>query len=65
MKWDILGLPASQIKETGSEILQCGHTLFTSGNDTSQTNGVSFLVHKSILSFISAFQLISDRLVTL
>ena len=65
MKWDIIGLSASQIKESSIEILPSGHFLFNSGNDNSRSNGTGFLVHKSISPFISDYQGISDRLAVL
>ena len=65
MKWDIVGLPASQIKESGIEVLPQGHYLFTSGNDTSRTNGVSLLVHKRIIPAVCDFKALSDRLASL
>ena len=65
VKWDLIGISASQIKETYEEVLPEGHYLFNSGNDESRTNGVGFLVHKSISPFILAYKPISDRLAIL
>ena len=65
MKWDIVGLSASQIKDSGIEILPGGHYLYNSGNETSSTNDVGFLVHKSIVPIVSDYRGISDRLATL
>ena len=65
VKWDVIGISASQIKETYEEVLPEGHYLFNSGNDESRTNGVGFLVHKSISPFISDYKPISDRLAIL
>ena len=48
VKWGVIGISASQIKETCEEVLPEGHYLFNSGNDESRTNGVGFLAHKSI-----------------
>ena len=45
MKWDVIGISASQIKESSVEILPSGHYLFNSGNNTSRSNGTGFLVH--------------------
>ena len=65
MKWDVLGISASQIKESSVEILPSGHYLFNSGNETSRSNGTGFLIHKSVSPFISDYQGISDRLAML
>ena len=61
VKWDVIGLSGTQIKETNIEILQWGHHLFNSGNETSRSNGVGFIVHKSIIPLILSYQAISDR----
>ena len=34
MKWDVVGLSATQIKDSSEEILPSGHLLFNSGNET-------------------------------
>ena len=65
MKWDIVGISASQIKESSVEILPSGHYLFNSGNETSRSNGTGFLVHKSLAPFISDYKNVSDRLALL
>ena len=65
MKWEVVGLSASQIKESSVEVLPSGHFLFNSGNETSRSNGTGFLVHKSVSPFISDYQGISDRLAVL
>ena len=65
MKWDIVGLSATQIKESRNEILPSGHSFYNSGNNLSRTNGVGFLVNKVISPFISDYNDISDRLATL
>ena len=65
MKWDVVGLSATQIKETKIEVLPSGHFFFNSGNNLTRTNGVGFLVHKSLSPFISDYDDISDRLATL
>ena len=62
MKWDVIGLSASQIMASSVEILPSGHFLFNSGNDNSRSNGVGFLVNKSVSPYISDYQGISDRL---
>ena len=48
MKWDVVGISASQIKESYEEVLPSGHHLYNSGNGETRTNGTGFLVHKSI-----------------
>ena len=53
MNWDVLGLSASQIKDSSIEILpSCNHLLFNSGNENSRSNGVGFLVNKNIASSV-------------
>ena len=65
MKWDVVGLSASEVKESSVEVLTNGDHLFNSGNGSSGTNGVGFLIHKSLSPFISDFQNVSDRLAML
>ena len=65
MKWDVVGLSATQIKESLVEVLPSGHYLFNSGNNSTRTNGVGFLVNKAISLFISDYNSISDRLAVL
>ena len=66
MRWDVLGISASQIKESSIEVLpSCNHLLFNSGNETSRSNGVGFLVNKVISSSVCDYLGISDRLATL
>ena len=65
MKWEVVGLSASKIKESCVEVLPSGHFLFNSGNEISRSNGTGFLVNKSVSPFISDYQGISDRLAVL
>ena len=65
MKWEVVGLSASQIKDSCVEVLPSGHFLFNSGNEISRSNGTGFLVNKSVSPFISDYQGISDRLAVL
>ena len=65
MKWDVIGLSASQIKESSVEILSSGHYLLNSGNGESRSNGTGFLVNKNVSPFICDFKDISDRLALL
>ena len=65
VKWDVLGLSGTQIKETDTEILPSGHYLFNSGNETTRSNGVGFIVHKSITPLILSYQSTSDCLAIL
>ena len=60
MKWEVVGLSATQIKESSIEILSSGHYLFNSGNEVSHSNGVGFLINKSVSPFISDYQKFSD-----
>ena len=64
--WDIVGLSETKVKGTDIQILEeSGHHLFFSGNETSRSNGVGFLVKKSIEPFVDDFNPISDRLAVL
>ena len=65
MKWDVIGLSGSQIKNNKIETVTGGHYLFNSGNEVSRSNGVGFLVHKSIVQYITDYKRVSDRLATL
>ena len=65
MKWDVISLSASQIKESSVEILSSGHYLLNSGNGESRSNGTGFLVNKKVSPFICDFKDISDRLALL
>ena len=65
IKWDIIGLSGTEIKQTANQILPCGHQLFNSGNETSRHNGTRFLVHKSIARLVINYQSIFDRLAVL
>ena len=42
VKWDIVGLSATQIKDSSIKILPTGHYLLNSGNDSSRSNGAGF-----------------------
>ena len=42
-----------------------GFKLFLSGNDTSRSNGVGFLVNKTLAPLVEDYQPISDRLAML
>ena len=66
MNWDIIGLSETKVKETSIEPLDnFGHQMFLSGNDTSRSNGVGFLVKKSLVPMVDEFDSISDRLAVL
>ena len=65
VKWDVVGLSATQIKENSIEVLPSGHKLYNSGNGLTRTNGVGFLVHKALVPFIYDYKDISDRLAVL
>jgi len=65
MNWDIIGISASQIKESFIEELPSGHYLFNSGNGISRSNGTGFLVHKAFFPFVCDYKDISDRLAML
>ena len=66
MHWDVLGISASQIKESNIEVIpSSNHLLFNSGNETSRSNGVGFLVNNAISSSVCDYLGISDRLATL
>ena len=66
INWDIIGF--SETKEKESKIVSMdgnGFKLFLSGNDTSRSNGVGFLVNKTLASLVEDYQPISDILVML
>ena len=65
INWDVIGLSETKEKETKIEPLECGNQLFLSGNNTSRSNGVGFLVKKSLVSTVDEFDPISDRLAVL
>ena len=52
IKWSIIGLAETKLKT--SEITTCknGHMLYASGNDTKKSNGVGFLIHKSLANSV-------------
>ena len=49
IKWDVIGLSETKVKETGVEPLDSGHRFYLSGNGKSRSNGVGFLVKKSLI----------------
>ena len=66
VKWDIVGLAETKMKESKIEILEdSGHQIFFSGNEISTSHGVGFLVNKLLVPFIDDYDPISDRLATL
>ncbi len=48
--------------ESSITIHESGHHIFSSSNNTSRSNGVGFLVHKSIVDSVLDYVAISDRL---
>ena len=62
IKWSIIGLAETKLKT--SEITTCknGHMLYASGNDTKKSNGVGFLIHKSLANSVTGYQGFNDRL---
>ena len=65
IKWDVIGLSETKVKETGVEPLDSGHRFYLSGNGKSRSNGVGFLVKKSLVSTVDKWYPISDRLAVL
>ena len=64
--WDVICFSETKVKESKIELLdEHGYKLFLSGNDTSRSNGVGFLVNKSYVPLIDDYQAISDRLAVL
>ena len=64
MHWDIVGLSETKVNDTDIQLLEeSGQHLFFSGNETSRSSGVGFLVKKSIEPFVDYFDPISDHLV--
>ena len=66
IKWDVIGLSETKEKECKNELLDdLGHEIFFSGNSTSRSKGVGFLVNKRFCPLIEDYQPISDRLALL
>lgn len=66
VKWDVIGLAETKVMESQIVIHDnSGHKLFLSSNETSRSNGVGFLVHKTCVSLIEGYQPISDRIAVL
>ena len=65
MKWDIIGLSETKIKDSEIETITDNHRLYSSGNGNSRSNGVGFLVHKRLIPSITDYRGISDRLALL
>ena len=65
LDWDIVGLSETKIKHTENFRHSSGHWFYTSGNNSTRSNGVAFLVNKSIADTVQNFQPISDRLATI
>ena len=63
--WDIIGLSETKIKATENFRHTTGHWFYTSGNGTRRSNGVGFLVNKTIADTVEHFNPISDRLATI
>ena len=64
-KWDIIGLSETKVKESMNFKHPSGHYFYTSGNGICRSNGVGFLINKSIIETIQEFNPISDRLATI
>ena len=65
IKWSIIGLCETKIKDNDVTIVEGNHYLFNSGNNQYKKNGVGFLVNKSIYEQVIEFKPISDRISTL
>ena len=66
INWDIIGLAETKTKESKIEIIEGkGHKLFLSGNNISRSNGVGFLVKKTLVPRVDRYEPISDRLAIL
>ena len=66
VNWDIVGLSETKTKECKIEIIEGqGHKLFLSGNNTSRSNGVGFLIKKTHVPLVENYEPISDRLAIL
>ena len=66
VNWDVIGFSETKEKECKIEVLEdLNHKLFLSGNSTTRSNGVGFLVNKNLCPLIEDYQPISDRLALL
>ena len=66
INWDVIGFSETKCKESTIESLDNhGHRLFISGNETSRSNGVGFLVKNNLVPMIDNYEPISDRLALL
>ena len=66
INWDIIGF--AETKEKVSKIVSMdeeGLKLFMSGNDVARSNGVGFLVNRSLAPLVDDYRPISDRLAVL
>ena len=64
IKWDIIGLSETKLKDSFNTITISNHMLFNSGVDIDKkrANGVGFLVHSNLVSCVSAFNNFSERI---
>ena len=66
INWDIVGFSETKCKENNiTTVDKTGHRLFLSGNETSRSNGVGFLVKKKLIPLVNDYKAISDRLAVL
>ena len=64
IKWDIIGLSETKLKDSFSTITKYGHKFFNSGVDPEENmrDGVGFIVHKDLEKCVCAFNNFSERL---
>ena len=60
INWDIVGFSETKCKENNiTTVDKTGHRLFLSGNETSRSNGVGFLVKKKLIPLVNDYKAIS------
>lgn len=64
IKWDIIGLSETKLKDSFNTSTQYSHVFFNSGVDpaANRRDGVGFLVHKELEKCVSAFNNFSERM---
>ena len=56
IKWDVIGLCETKIKNSDMEDLEGGHRIYSSGNEESRSNGFGFLVDCHLVPLVIDYQ---------
>ena len=64
-RWDMVGLCEVRWKNFGEHQTEDGHVLFYSGESDKHTNGVGFLVNRTIKNCVLECQPISSRVISI